>query len=212
MIERIADALNLTAAQSQLLLTGVWLVSLAVARWIVLIVVLTTGDDRTTSSGVSESVLEQVEEIAEQLEEEEEDSEIVIARIKDMINSRYTGMNAQGEEYIQWFRVDRRFTEAEEYLVTFRYNADDLEGGTEQKREFEHAATDLFRLLYASDEKIEIVTFEAFLPESFVEVYSVWLEGDVARTVDWSQDVDTLSTDILPSIWDVHIDKYQYVY
>ncbi len=45
MIERIADALNLTSTQSQLLLTGVWLVSLAFARWIVLIVVHRRIDD-----------------------------------------------------------------------------------------------------------------------------------------------------------------------
>lgn len=45
VIERIADALNLTAAQSQLLLTGVWLVSLALIRWIVLIVVHRRIDD-----------------------------------------------------------------------------------------------------------------------------------------------------------------------
>jgi len=45
VIERIADALNLTAAQSQLLLTGVWLVSLAVIRWIVLVVVHRRIDD-----------------------------------------------------------------------------------------------------------------------------------------------------------------------
>ncbi len=45
VIERIADALNLTSTQSQLLLTGVWLVSLAVARWIVLAVVHRRIDD-----------------------------------------------------------------------------------------------------------------------------------------------------------------------
>ncbi len=45
VIERIADALNLTSTQSQLLLTGVWLVSLALARWIVLIVVHRRIDD-----------------------------------------------------------------------------------------------------------------------------------------------------------------------
>jgi small-conductance mechanosensitive channel len=45
VIERIADALNLTSTQSQLLLTGVWLVSLAFARWIVLIVVHRRIDD-----------------------------------------------------------------------------------------------------------------------------------------------------------------------
>ena len=45
VIDRIADALNLTSTQSQLLLTGVWLVSLALARWIVLIVVHRRIDD-----------------------------------------------------------------------------------------------------------------------------------------------------------------------
>lgn len=39
MIDRIAEALNLTPTQSQLLLTGVWLVALALLRWIVLAVV-----------------------------------------------------------------------------------------------------------------------------------------------------------------------------
>ncbi len=39
MIEPIADALNLTPTQSQLLLTGVWLVSLGLIRWFVLVVV-----------------------------------------------------------------------------------------------------------------------------------------------------------------------------
>lgn len=45
MIDRLADALNLTPAQSQLLLTGVWLLSLAVIRWIVLAVVHRRIDD-----------------------------------------------------------------------------------------------------------------------------------------------------------------------
>jgi len=45
VIERIADAFNLTSTQSQLLLTGVWLVSLALVRWIVLIVVHRRIDD-----------------------------------------------------------------------------------------------------------------------------------------------------------------------
>lgn len=39
MIDSLADALNLTPTQSQLLLTGVWLVSLTLIRWIVLAVV-----------------------------------------------------------------------------------------------------------------------------------------------------------------------------
>ena len=45
VIDRIADVINLTAAQSRLLLTGVWLVSLALTRWIVLAVVHRRIDD-----------------------------------------------------------------------------------------------------------------------------------------------------------------------
>jgi small-conductance mechanosensitive channel len=45
VIDRLADALNLTPAQSQLLLSGVWLVSLALIRWIVLVVVHRRIDD-----------------------------------------------------------------------------------------------------------------------------------------------------------------------
>ncbi len=45
MIDRLADALNLTPTQSQLLLTGVWLVSLTLIRWIVLSVVHRRIDD-----------------------------------------------------------------------------------------------------------------------------------------------------------------------
>lgn len=45
MIDRIAEALNLTPTQSQLLITGVWLVSLALIRWIVLSVVHRRIDD-----------------------------------------------------------------------------------------------------------------------------------------------------------------------
>lgn len=45
MIDRLADALNLTPIQSQLLLTGVWLVALFLIRWIVLSVVHRRIDD-----------------------------------------------------------------------------------------------------------------------------------------------------------------------
>jgi len=45
VIDRLADALSLTPAQSQLLLSGVWLVSLALTRWIVLAVVHRRIDD-----------------------------------------------------------------------------------------------------------------------------------------------------------------------
>lgn len=45
MIDRLADALNLTPTQSQLLITGVWLVALFLIRWIVLSVVHRRIDD-----------------------------------------------------------------------------------------------------------------------------------------------------------------------
>jgi len=45
VIDRLADALNLTPTQSQLLLTGVWLVSLALIRWFALVVVHRRIDD-----------------------------------------------------------------------------------------------------------------------------------------------------------------------
>jgi small-conductance mechanosensitive channel len=45
VIDRLADALNLTPTQSQLLLSGVWLVSLAIIRWFVLVVVHRRIDD-----------------------------------------------------------------------------------------------------------------------------------------------------------------------
>jgi small-conductance mechanosensitive channel len=45
VIDRIADALNLTPVQSQLLLSGVWLLSLTLIRWIVLAVVHRRIDD-----------------------------------------------------------------------------------------------------------------------------------------------------------------------
>jgi small-conductance mechanosensitive channel len=45
VIDRLADALNLTPIQSQLLLTGVWLVALFLIRWIVLSVVHRRIDD-----------------------------------------------------------------------------------------------------------------------------------------------------------------------
>lgn len=185
---------------------------------IIVIVVISPGSQKQTSTTQQQK---QLEKIVNKVEAQKEDSQVVIARIESVIKDELSGNNNQGNAYLQWMLVDRRYTENEEYFATIRFNADIYPVTTnyqvekkKEKESIEKKMAELLKALYGREEKITIIQIEAYDSTSTFSaqpVYSIELQKEQADTIDWSQNIDTLYTQVLPNKWLVKNTNYSLI-
>lgn len=164
--------------------------------------------------------LEEKAEIAEELSnlsgEAKENQEEMIAGIKSLVSGVMSGSNNLGVAYLKDNWVDRRITEREEYFAIVEFNADENEVviDYEDKALQDLAAIQLkcaefFKAVYENEHKVYLATCKAFQSDDELrEAYRVIIGREVSESVDWSKDVQTLATEILPSVWTVDTDDF----
>ncbi|MFH1207270.1 MAG: hypothetical protein V1668_01545 [Patescibacteria group bacterium] len=169
---------------------------------IIAVAVIGSQPPKTTEEKVVEKTQEIVNKLESRSDEEKQSEQATIKAIEAVIEAQLAGNNNQGKPYEQWYMVDRRYTEEEEYFATIRFNADEYPAG--EKEQAKKKIAEILKALYASNNKIAYSIVEAYTSQDMAfPIYAVRLEQEQSDGVDWSQSVDELYQDILPAVWSV---------
>lgn len=186
------------------IIIGVIVLILAV---VVVVVIIGSKPHKTTEEKAVEKTQKIVNELESRSNEEKDSEDETIKNVEAIIEAQLTGTNNQGKPYKRFVLVERRYTQEEKLLVTVRFNAD--ENPLTEREQVKKKMAEILKAIYSTDYSFGFSIIEAYTSKNdTLPVYAVRLDESDTNQVDWSQGVDKLYKDILPSIWRVTDDRF----
>ncbi|MDD5627015.1 MAG: hypothetical protein PHW01_03360 [Patescibacteria group bacterium] len=161
-----------------------------------------------------EKIAETAEELEQRSAREKAQEEATIHDIESKIKNVLAGNNNVGQPYlrISSLLVVRQMTKEENYGVSLEFNTDYYLDTKTAKRNTLLKMGEILKTIYTSNEHIATVTLHAYMANispysgsitEESEVYGIILDKKNVEQakIDWNQDSETLSLQVLPRIW-----------
>ncbi|MBU2229030.1 hypothetical protein KJ810_01330 [Patescibacteria group bacterium] len=192
------------------------IIAVAVVLVILAVIYLAMREEKTPLEELVEDKAKIIEEQENMSENEQEDKVAMISGIKSAIGTVMNRDNNLGFPYLKDTMVDRRVTEREEYFAIVEFNADEYEVVSDYGDKvlkdlaaIKLKCAEFFKAVYENEHKIYLATCKAFQSDDDLrEVYKLIIAREASEGVDWSQNIQTLVSEILPSVWLVDINEF----